>query len=116
MTVQRKDFTIANGATESDFVRVPGARLVGLILPTLTSTTVTFETASDGATTDGVVNSNTPGAAPAALTLGNANVGAIVQAVPEAVGALSAVIPIRLKVAAQGAARTVTGLFERVAS
>lgn len=109
---QRATFTIADEATVSNGIHRPGYRLVGLILPTLDSTTIEFEASADGTTyVDVFTNSGTP----AALTLGTASTGARVQAVPEDVGRISAVAYIRLVTAAQnGGPRSITGLWERI--
>lgn len=108
--IQRENFTIAANGTTSNYLGGQGMRLVGLVLPTLDSTTIEFEAQSDAS--DVSIHTNT--GTPAAITLGAANTGARVQAVPEDVGRISAVLKVRLKTAAQtGGARTIVALFER---
>ena len=109
--IAHKVLTVANGAAISDGFHIPGHRLVGLILPTLTSATVGFEVSQDNSTWVAVyTNSGTP----AALTLGTADTGAKAVGVPEEVGRLAAVCLMRVKLGAnQGAARSIVALFER---
>ena len=107
-------FAIASSGTLSDGQAGKGSRLVGLVVPTMDSTTIEFEASLDGGTTYVSVHTNT--GATAAVTLGNANTGAKVQAVPEDVGRISAVAKIRLKVASQtGGARSIGAIWEKLA-
>jgi hypothetical protein len=105
-------FSIAGSATVSGWVQIAPSRLEALVLPTLDSTTIQFEVSVDGVNSLGVVNKAVDGSAIAALTMGTANTGGVVQIVPLDVAAISeGPCLIRLKVAAQtGGARTVTGL------
>ena len=111
MTFHKQDITIASGGTESSAFGGGGEALVGLVLPTLDSTTIGFEIAPDGATYV-VVFTSVHGSAPAAATIGTANTGAIAQAVPEDIGRLAAVCQMKLVTATQNSARTIVGLFQ----
>lgn len=103
-------FAIANSGTESDEHKGQGHRLVGLVFPTMTSTTVQFDYSPDGSTWTRIYDT---AGTPAAVTLGGADTGSKAVAVPDTVGKLSATGFIRLVVASQGAARSVTGIYER---
>ena len=114
--IAKSTFTIASGGTASDFQHMGGGyRLVGLLVPTLDSTTITFEIDEDGSATGSLaVKTNTHAAAPAALNLGTADTGAKAVAVPEEVGRLTAVAFVRLITAAQtGGARSIVALWEK---
>ncbi len=111
---QQRSITVAASGTESSAFGGDGYRLVGLILPTLDSTTIGFEVSPDGGSYS-AVKTNVHGSAPAAITLGTANTGACAQAVSEEIGRLAATAKMKLVVASQtGGARTITGLFQRV--
>ncbi len=101
---------LASGTTSASFHR-PGYRLVGLVLPSMDSTTIQFAVSVDDSTfVDVYTNSGTP----AAATLGTASTGARVQAVPEEIGRLAAVLRMRLVVASQtGGARAIIGMFQK---
>lgn len=108
-------FTLADEATHSNAITGHGRQLVVLDLPTLDSTTVQFEASVDGGTTwrDIFTNSGTP----AALTLGTADTGGKVVAVPAEVARISAHAHIRLQMAAQnGGPRTIKGIYAQVES
>lgn len=106
-----EDFTIANGGTVSDGLHKPGYRLTGLIVPTMTSTTIGLAVSPDNTTWTTVKDRDAT--TPAAVTLGAADTGAKAIGVPEEYGRLAVALYVRLVVAAQGAARTVQGIFER---
>lgn len=113
--IARHDFAIASSGTTSDLVHMPGYRLVGLLLPTLDSTTITFRVAHDAAAT-GVqtIKISGHGDTPAATNLGTADTGAKYVAVPREIGEASAVAFLGLIVASQtGGARTIPGFFMR---
>lgn len=105
--------TVAASGTNSGEFGGQGYRLVGLILPTLDSTVINFEVEGPDDTWT-IVDINTHATAVANLNLGNANTGAIAQAVPADVGRLAAVAKMRLKVASQtGGARTIRALMQK---
>ena len=109
--IQRETFAIASSGTLSNALGGNGKRLVAVYLPALDSTTVGFVADIDGGTTYDDIFTNS--GAPAAVTLGTANTGGYWQAVPEDVGRISAVVPIKLKVASQtGGARSIISLWE----
>lgn len=112
--IKTETYSVANGGTTSNGMGGNGYRLVGLDLPTLTSTTIEFEASADGGSTWRSVHNNT--GTTAAHTLGAASTGGKTQAVPDDVARLSAVALVRLKVAAQGAARSIPSFWERVAT
>lgn len=108
-------FAVAQSATHSDAHNGSGMQLVALDVPALDSTTLQFEASFDGGSTwrDIFTNSGTP----AALTLGTADTGGKVVAVPAEVARISAHAHIRLQVASQTtAARSIKGLYSRVES
>lgn len=115
MPIERGSFSIASGGTTSDGAFKNGKRLVGLFVPTVDSTTITFQASDDGGTTWKAIHTAIHGSAPAALTLGTANTGDVWQSVPEEVGRISAVAMVRLVTAAQnGGARTFLSLWEGI--
>ncbi|MFN0145104.1 MAG: hypothetical protein ACKVT1_01225 [Dehalococcoidia bacterium] len=86
------DFVIANGGTVSNYVHMPGYRFVGLLAPTLTSTTLSLRVAKDAAATGAQpIHTNDHGSASAIRTLGNADTGAKYIPMPEAMGEAAAV-------------------------
>lgn len=105
--------TIASGGTHSSIFGGDGYSLIGLVLPALDSTTIQFEVNTvDSAT--GMQDVYTNSGTPAAATLGTADTGSKVVAVPEEIGRLAAGAFMRLQVATQsGGARTITGLFQQ---
>ena len=106
-------FSIAAAGTHSNYLSHPGYRLVGLVVPAIDSSTIGFEASVDGETGPLDIFTNT--GTPAAVTLGTADTGSKVVAVPEDVGRISAVIPVRLQVASQtSGAVAVKALFEKV--
>lgn len=109
------DFVIASSGTVSNYVHMPGYRLVGLLVPALTSSTLSFRVAKDASAT-GVqpIHTNDHGSASAIRTLGTADTGAKYVPVPEAIGEASAVAFIAIVTASQGAERTITGYFVRM--
>lgn len=113
--IARHDFAVASSGTISDYVHIPGYRLVGLLLPALNSTTITFKVATDAEGTGAqVINISGHGDTPAARTLGTADTGAKYVSVPREVGEAAAVAFLALVVAAQtGGARTIPGFFMR---
>jgi len=109
-------FTIADEGTASDAQAGKGSRLVALKVPTMDSTTITFEASMDGGSTFAAIYSAAHGSAPAAITLGTANTGGFFQPVPEEVQRISAVAMIRLVTAAQnGGPRTIGAIWEKLA-
>lgn len=108
----RETVVVAASGTKSGWMRRAGYTLVGLILPTLDSTTITFEVSPDATDTNASeVHSNS--GTTAVATLGHANTGDVTQAVPEEIGRLAAVVPMRIVVAAQSEQRTITAIFQR---
>lgn len=115
MSSSIETFTIASAGTHSNAINGAGRQLVALDIPTIDSSTIGFEASIDGGSTwrDIFTNSGTP----AALTLGTADVGAKVVAVPAEVARVSAHAHIRLQTAAQtGGARTIKGIYAQVES
>lgn len=111
MPTSRETFTIAASGTVSNGIGGVGLRLVGLLLPTLDSTTIEFEAAIDGIN---YVSIHTNTGATAAATIGNANTGGKFQAVPSDVGRISSTCPVRLKTAAQvSGAVAIKSVWER---
>lgn len=111
----RQVFAVAASGTVSNYINTPGERLIGLILPTLDSTTITFEFDEDGSGNGSILHINTHATATAALNLGNASTGAVVKAVPEEVGRLFAELFGRLVVASQtSGAVNIVGVFQRI--
>lgn len=111
--MSQKSLTIADDATASPGFSTPGESLIGLILPTLDSTTISFAFSLDDSTYV-TVYTNIHGAAPAILNLGTAVTTARVVAVPEEVGRLASVGFLRLVLATQsGGPYTVTALFDK---
>lgn len=108
------DFVIASGGTDSSGVAGGGHRLMGLYIPTVTSCSFTFEWSRDGSTNWTTVK-DLDGTTPAAISLGGADTGGKVVAVPDTVSKLSATGHLRLVASdAQGAERTIRGIYERL--
>ena len=113
MASSLETFSIASSGTHSNGLGGAGRHLIALDIPALDSTTIQFECSFDGGSTwrDVFTNSGTP----AALTLGTADTGGKVVAVPQEVARLAAHALIRLQVASQtGGARTIKAIFARV--
>ncbi len=108
------NFTIANAGIVSDGLVNPGYRLVGLILPTMTSTVIGFSVSTDGGSNWTPVWLATHAGTPVQLNMGSAQTTAKAQAVPLDVSKMSIQSQVRLDVAAQGAERTIIGIWEKV--
>lgn len=109
--IERVPIVVASGGTTSAAFAATGLSLVGLVVPAIDSSTIGFEWSPEEAGTFVTVKTNS--GSPAAVTLGTADTGAKVVAVPEEVGRLAAAGWMRLVVASQGAQRTFTGMFQR---
>ena len=104
---------VAASGTKSQGHHEPGSSLEGLEVPALDSTTIGFEFAHEDVNASYVTVKTNSGAA-AAITLGNADTGSKVVAVPEEVGRLAGVGFVRLVVASQtGGARSIKGLYQQ---
>lgn len=106
-------FTIGSGETQSNGVAGQGKRLMGLSVPTMTSTQITFQHSADGGSTWRDVKDHDD-SSPATIDLGAADTGDKAVHVPDSVSKLSATGMIRLVVSSQGSERVVLGLYERL--
>jgi len=105
--ISQEAFTIANAGTEGTF-KVPGGyRLVGLIVPTMTSTTLTISVSPDGGTT---YYATWAGAANGVVG-GSAFTVARAQYIPEDLSLLTSGMTVKVTVASQGAARSLIALL-----
>lgn len=102
-----EDFTIANGGTEGTFEVPASYRLVGLVVPTMTSTTLTISVSPDGGTTFYA----TWAAAANGVVGGAAFTTARMQYIPEDLSLLTPGSQVKLTVAAQGAARSLRAIM-----
>jgi len=107
--IKKATLTIAAAGVASAALAGEGYRLIGLVLPTLDSTTIKFDFSLDGLTWSRVYE------AAAEVTLGGANTGGLTTTVPPTIGALAEAGQLRLVVAAQnGGARVVTAVLDRI--
>lgn len=109
-------FTIDVSADDdlSDAQTIPSNfRPVAAVLPTLDSTTITFQVQRGGGSYR-TVNISTHGSAVAAYSLGNANTGAITQPIPEDLGRVLQGANVKIVTASQGSDRAIVIVCERV--
>ena len=114
--IGRATFTVADEAQITNYVNMPGYRLVGLLIPTIDSAAIGFRVALDAAGTGSqIVAINTHATAYAALNLGNAAVTARYVAVPEEVGEASAhaFVALTFSAAQNGGPYEIIGFFRR---